>query len=444
MRKIILAVFCLALIVSQAAAIDTLAVYQDSLSNGLKILTIEKHDLPVVSFQIWYRVGSRNERPGITGISHLLEHMMFKSTDRIGPEEFSRIVQKYGGHCNAFTSEDYTAYFENMATEFLPVAMELESDRMQNLKLDPAEFGPERNVVKEERRLRENSPYGRLFEELYAAAYIAHPYSWPVLGWMSDLEAITNDDIRDYYHTYYSPNNATCVMVGDITRKDALALVTRYFNNIPRHPKMPPKVATVEPVQVGERRIKVTKDTKTPLVAIGYHTVEMGNKDFYTLEIISNILTNGESSRLYRSLVYDKQIALFAGGFNESQTDPTIYVFYSAPLKGHNTDQLELAIETELKKVRTAGVTPRELEKAKNQLEAEFIFQQQRASGLAIQIGSAETRRSWRFLNDYLKKIRSVTNNDIISVANKYFVTENKTVATLVNTGDAQSNGGVK
>ncbi len=422
MRKLILATACLALVVSWAGAVDTLAVHQDSLANGLKVLTVEKHDLPVVSFQIWYRVGSRNERPGITGISHLLEHMMFKSTDRIGPEEFSRIVQKYGGHCNAFTSEDYTAYFENMATEFLPIAMELESDRMQNLKLEPAEFDPERNVVKEERRLRENSPYGRLFEELYAAAYIAHPYSWPVLGWMSDIEAMTVQDLREYYRTYYAPNNATCVMVGDITRKDAMELVTRYFKNIPRNPKMPPKVTTVEPPQMGERRIKVNKDTKTPLVAIGYHTVEMGNKDFYTLEIISNILSNGESSRLYRSLVYDEQIALFVGGFNESQTNPTIFVFYSAPLKGHNTNQLEQAIENELEKVKTEGVTPRELEKAKNQLEAKFVFQQQRASGLAIQIGAAETRRSWRFLNDYLKKIRSVTNNDIISVANKYFI----------------------
>ena len=441
MRKLILAASCLILTVSWAGAADTLAVYQDSLANGLKILTVEKPGLPLVSFQVWYRVGSRNERPGITGISHLLEHMMFKGTDKIGPEEFSKIVQKYGGHCNAFTSEDYTAYYENISTEFLSVAMEMESDRMANLKLDPLEFDPERNVVKEERRLRENSPYGHLFEQLSAASYIAHPYGWPVLGWMSDLEAMTVTDLREYYRTYYIPNNATCVIVGDIDRKKAVAMVAKYFGNIPAGTKEPPKVTTVEPPQMGERRVKVLKDTRMPLVALGYHTPQIGHKDTYALELLSNILSNGESSRLYRSLVYDKQLALFAGGYNDTQTDPTQFIFYSAPQKGHNTDELERVIAEELEKIKQAGVTQRELQKSKNQLEAEFIFQQERNRGLAVQIGSAQTRLSWRYLNSYLKNIRSVSNQDIISVANKYFIDQNKTVATLVPTGSPHSKG---
>jgi len=441
MRKFILLLFCLLWAVLPAMAADTLVVYQDSLSNGLKILTLKKPGLPLASFQVWYRVGSRNERPGITGISHLLEHMMFKSTDKIGPEEFSKIVQKYGGNCNAFTSEDYTAYYENISTEFLWVAMELESDRMVNLKLDPGEFDPERNVVKEERRLRENSPYGRLFEELSAAAYTAHPYGWPVLGWMSDLDAITVQDIRSYYRTYYAPNNATCVIVGDIDRKNAVAMVERYFGKIPRNDTPPPRVTTVEPPQMGERRVKVIKDTKMPLVAIGYHTPQIGDKDTYALELLSNILSNGESSRLYRSLVYDKQLALFAGGYNDSQTDPTLFTFYSAPLKGHDPAELEKAIGEELDKIKSEGVTAKELQKSKNQLEAEFIFQQQRNNGLAIQIGAAQTRLSWHYLNSYLKNIGAVTNRDIIEVVNKYFTDQNKTVATLIPSNVLQNKG---
>lgn len=444
MRKPTLLVFCLLLIASWAGAADTLAVYQDSLNNGLKILTVEKPGLPLVSFQVWYRVGSRNERPGITGISHLLEHMMFKGTDKIGPEEFSKIVQKYGGHCNAFTSEDYTAYYENISTEFLSVAMEMESDRMANLKLDPKEFDPERNVVKEERRLRENSPHGRLFEELGAAAYTAHPYGWPIVGWMTDIEAITAQDLREYYQIYYAPNNAACVIVGDIKRKDAVALVAKYFGNIPAGTREPPKVTTVEPPQMGERRVKVLKDTKMPLVVLGYHTPEIGHKDIYPLELLSNILSNGESSRLYRSLVYDKQLALFAGGYNDTQTDPTLFIFYSAPQKGHDTGELEKAIAEELEKIKKEGVSSRELQKSKNQLEAEFVFQQQKNSGLATQIGSAQTMLSWRYLNSYLKNIRSVTNRDIIYVASKYFIDQNKTVATLVPTNGSQSKGEVQ
>jgi zinc protease len=432
MRKILIIAILLLLAWGGVWASDTLVVHQDSLANGLKILTLEKPGLPLVSFQVWYRVGSRNERPGITGISHLLEHMMFKGTDRVGPEEFSRIVQKHGGNCNAFTSEDYTAYYENISTEFIHIAMELESDRMANLKLDPAEFGPERNVVKEERRLRENSPYGHLFEQLNAAAYIAHPYGWPVLGWMSDLEAMTSEDLAQYYRTYYAPDNATCVIVGDIKRKDAVAMVAKHFGQIPAGRIKRPRVSTVEPPQLGERRVKVVADVRMPIVAMGYHIPAVGHRDIYALEVLSNILSQGESSRLHRKLVYEEQLALFAGGYSESQTDPGLFLFYSAPLEGKTTEQLEAAIIGELDKVLREGVTSRELQKSKNQLEADFIFRQQRNNGLAIQIGSAQTQLSWRYLNSYLANIRRVTNQDIMAVARRYFQENNRTVATLV------------
>jgi zinc protease len=425
----------------RASAADSLAVAEDSLANGLRILTLEKHDLPVVSFQVWYKVGSRNERPGITGISHLLEHMMFKGTDRIGPEEFNRVIQGYGGRANAFTSADYTAYYENIAAEFLPVAMELEADRMANLRFVPDEFEAERRVVKEERRLRENSPTGRLFEELEAAAYTAHPYGWPTLGWFSDLDAISLDDLRRYYRTFYAPNNATCVIAGDITRAGAVALVERYFGPVPRGLQEPPKVVTVEPVQRGERRVIYLKRVQTPLVAAAYHTCRIGDPDQYVLDLLANILSNGESSRLAQRLVHHDKIALYAGGYNSIRTDPSLFEFYAAPIVGHGTDELETAIDSVLDSVKAWGVTGGELRKAKKQLEADFVFEQQRAYGLARQAGQAATQLDWRYVNGYLRRIRAVTNDDIKRAANKYFVPANRTVAILANdtTGRAET-----
>jgi zinc protease len=417
-------------------AADTLAVHQDSLANGLKILVLEKPGLPLVSFQVWYRVGSRNERPGITGISHLLEHMMFKGTAKVGPEEFSRLVQKYGGNCNAFTSEDYTAYYENISTEFLSVAMELEADRMANLGLKKDEFEPERNVVKEERRLRENSPYGHLFEQLSAAAYTAHPYGWPVLGWMSDLDAVGVDDLRAYYRAYYTPDNAACVIVGDISPAEAVAMVGKYFGAIPRGQVRPYRVFTVEPPQLGERRVQVVREARMPIVAMGYHIPALGHQDLYALELLSNILSNGESSRLYRRLVYEKQLALYAGGYCENQSDPGLFIFYAAPQKGKEITEVERALRDELERVKEQGATEQELQKSKNQLEAEYVFQQQRNNGLASQIGSAQTQIGWRHLNSYLKNIRTVSNRQIMDVARKYFTDSNRTVATLVPSGN--------
>lgn len=434
MKRVTSLILALALyLTARVSAADSLIVFEDSLSNGLRILTLEKHDLPMVSFQVWYKVGSRNERPGVTGISHLLEHMMFKGTDRIGPEEFSRVIQAYGGRANAFTSEDYTAYYENIARGYLPVAVEMEADRMANLAFDPGIFEPERQVVKEERRLRENSPSGRLFEELESAAYTVHPYSWPVLGWFSDIDAVTIDDLRHYYWSYYSPDNATCVIVGDIRRAEAVAIVGRFFGVIPRSSAPSPRVTTVEPVQLSERRVKYFKQANTPLVAVAYHSCRIGDQDQYSLDVLANILTAGESSRLARRLVHRDRIALYAAGYNQVRTDPALFLFYAAPLVGHSTEELESALYDELELLKAGGVTPAELAKAKHQIEADVIFEQQTVNGLARQVGRAATQLEWRFVNNYLRRIQTVTSGDVTRAAIRYFTAENRTVATLVN-----------
>ncbi|HET6364593.1 MAG TPA: pitrilysin family protein, partial [Nitrospirota bacterium] len=253
-RSIIL-LFLYAVFVVTPALGQDMKVTENVLPNGLKVLLKEEHKAPVITFQIWYKVGSRNEKLGTTGISHLLEHMMFKGTKKYGPKTFSQTVMRNGGNDNAFTGKDYTAYFENFAADRIGISLDLESDRMQNLLLDPKDFLSEREVVKEERRMRtDDDPTSTMVEEMTAAAFIAHPYEWPVIGWMADINNITRGDLYNHYHTYYAPNNATIVVVGDFDTKTLLPQIEKYFGQIPRGPIVP-RVAAAEPKQLGERRI---------------------------------------------------------------------------------------------------------------------------------------------------------------------------------------------
>ncbi len=258
-RKILVTVLLLLFTTAPVFSQD-LKVTEKVLPNGLKVLLKEEHKAPVVTFQIWYKVGSRNEKLGTTGISHVLEHLMFKGTKKYGPKQFSQIVQRNGGNDNAFTGKDYTAYFENFASDRIAISLDLESDRMQNLLLDPKEFLSERDVVKEERRMRtDDDPTNTMVEQMTAAAFIAHPYQWPVIGWMADLGSITRDDLAEHYHRYYAPNNATIVVAGDFDTKTLLPMIETYFGQIPQGPAVP-KVGAVEPGQLGERRI-IVKET---------------------------------------------------------------------------------------------------------------------------------------------------------------------------------------
>lgn len=416
-----------------AAFAQDMRVTEKVLPNGLKILLKEEHKAPVVTFQIWYKVGSRNEKLGTTGISHLLEHMMFKGTKKYGPKTFSQTVQRNGGNDNAFTGKDYTAYFETFAADRITISLDLESDRMQNLLLDLKEFEPERKVVMEERRMRtDDDPTATMVEEMTAAAFIAHPYEWPVIGWMADIGNITRDDLYNHYRMYYAPNNATLVVVGDFDTKALLPQIEKYFGRIPRGPAAP-KVAATEPKQLGERRIIVKKQAELPAIFAGYHTPDIKHPDSYALEVLQGILSSGKSSRLHKSLVYEKQLALYAGGdYDDIANDPNLFYVYAGVMPGKSTGEVEMALFEELEKLKNAPVTDDELQKAKNQIEASFIMGQDSVFYQAMLLGQFETVANWRLLEKYVDNIRAVTKEDIQRVAREYFSEDNRTVGILV------------
>ena len=427
-----MAVMVSVFIASFAAAQD-IRVTEKVLPNGLKVLLREEHKAPVVTFQVWYKVGSRNERLGTTGASHVLEHMMFKGTKKYGPKTFSQTITRNGGNDNAFTSKDYTAYFENFAADRIEIALELEADSMQNLLLDEKAFQSERDVVKEERRMRtEDDPTAAAVEEMMAAAFIAHPYQWPIVGWMADLEAMTREDLVNHYRTYYTPNNATIVVVGDFDTKALLPKIEKYFGRIPRGPAVP-KVRAVEPKQSGERRVMVKKDAELPAVITGYHVPDIKHTDSYALEVLQNILSTGKSSHLYRSLVYEQQIALYAGGdYDNISTDPNIFYVYAGVMPGKSADEVEKALYSEIEKLKKTPVTDEELQKAKNQIESGFIMGQDSIFYQAMLLGQYETVADWKLVGKYVPNIRAVTKDDVMRVAKEYFTEDNRTVGILI------------
>ena len=413
-----------------------LKVTEKLLPNGLKVLLKEEHKAPVVTFQIWYKVGARNEKLGTTGMSHLLEHMMFKGSKKYGPKQFSQVVQRNGGNDNAFTGKDYTAYFENFASDRIAISLDLESDRMQNLLLDPKEFLSERDVVKEERRMRtDDDPTNTMVEQMTAAAFIAHPYQWPVIGWMADINNITRDDLFEHYHRYYAPQNATIVVAGDFDTKTLLPMIEKYFGRIPRGPAVP-KVGAVEPRQLGERRIIVKKQAELPAVFAGYHTPDIKHADSFALEVLQGILSSGKSSRLYKALVYEKQLALYAGGdYDNVANDPNLFYVYAGVMPGKTTDEVEKALYAEIEKLKTAPAADEELQKAKNQIESSFIMGQDSIFYQAMLLGQFETVANWKMLETYVEHIRAVTKEDVMRVAQQYFTEDNRTVGILVPTG---------
>ena len=405
-----------------------------TLKNGLKVLLLEEHKAPVVTFQIWYRVGSRNEVIGKTGLSHLTEHMMFKGTKKHGKGEFSRIVAKNGGNENAFTSKDYTAYFENFASDRIELSLELESDRMRNLTADPKEFQLERDVVKEERRQStDDDPYSLVVENMYAVAFLTYPYRSPVIGWMSDIDSLERDDVYNHYRKYYIPNNATIVIVGDFETEKLLKKIKDYFENIPPE-KIPQEVKIAEPEQIGERRIYIKKEAQLPYFFAGYRAPNYNDEDIYPLTLLSNILSSGKSSRFYKSLVYDKKLALSAGGeYDGLSIGPDFFYFYGIPMPGKSLDELEKSLYEEIERIKKEPVTDKELQKVKNQEEAGYILGQDSIFFQARQIGSVETiGAGYKFIEGYVDNIRKVTKEDVMRVANKYLVEDGRTVGILV------------
>jgi zinc protease len=405
-----------------------------TLDNGLTVVLREEHKAPVISFQVWYKVGSRNEEPGLTGLSHMLEHMMFKGTSRRGVGEYARIVARNGGNENAFTSRDYTAYFMNWAPENLPLSVDLESDRMTGLIVDPQEFGLERDVVAEERRMRiDDNPIMSTMEQLYAAAFTAHPYGHPVIGWMSDIQGYTADDVAAYYKRYYEPDNATVVVVGDFDSDTALAAIEKGFGALPRGPGVPP-VRSVEPAQPGERRVEVRREAQLPFVFLAWHVPDWRSEDAYPLAVLGRILFQGKRSRLYQRLIYTDQIAVDGGGdYDPLSTDPMLFYCYAAAAPGQTPEALEAALSDEIERLQKEPPDGRELARAKNQVEAEYLMAQDSVFYQAMQLGEAATVGAGvGYVEGFPKRIREVSAEDVRAVARRYLVPDGRTVAVLV------------
>ena len=414
-------------------------VREATLPNGLKVLVLPVTKAPVVTLQVWYRVGSRNEKLGTTGLSHLLEHLMFKETDKLKPEEFSKIIQANGGELNAFTTADYTTYFETLAADRLQLALEMEADRMTNLKLREETTEPEKRVVMEERRLRSvDNPWGALYEETNAAAFRAHPYMWPVIGWMHDIQSSTVDDIRRHYETYYRPNNAIVVIVGNVEADRAIEQVRKAFG--PTKPgSQPPTVNEVEPDQVGERRVIVKKEANLPALVWAFKVPNIKSSDAFALEVLSTVLSDGESSRLYKRLVIDKRLLLDVNADNPLLSlDPNLFTLSGQLLPDKRVDDVEAALDKEIEAVSTQPVSDRELTKAKNQIEAQFVFAQDSNFYQAMLLARFELIGDWRGLDDYLESIRKVKAEDLQRVAKRYLSADNRTVGVLVPTGPAK------
>ena len=404
-----------------------------TLDNGLRVLLLEDHRSPIVSFQVWYRVGSRNEQRGATGIAHFLEHMMFKGTPTRGPKQFARLVEENGGQDNAFTSQDVTSYFVDIAADKLDLVIELEADRMQNLLLDAKQIAAEREVVIEERRTRtEDDPGGFLGEEVSSVAFKAHPYGYPIIGWMEDIKRITPAEIRAFYQTYYLPNNAMVVAVGAFQAPAALQKIRRSFGRIPRG-RTPPPVLAVEPPQNGERRVTVRKEAELPVVYLGWHVPNQRSDDAPALEVLSTILSGGRASRLYRDLVYQRQLALEAGGdYSYFSIDPNLFWFWATPMPGQTPETLEAELSRHMERLKAEPVTEEELARAKNQIESAFVFQEDSVHRRAALLARFELIGGHALKDSFITRIRAVTVADLTRVAGAWFAPERKSVGVLL------------
>jgi zinc protease len=429
MRFLVTALFAsFPLAFAQNAPVETAG-----LGNGMKILVQEDHAIPDVAMYFFFRVGSRNERPGITGISHFFEHMMFNGAKKYGPKQFDNQMEKAGGHNNAYTSEDVTVYTDWFPSSALELMMDMESDRIHDLALDPKIIESERGVVYSERRTSvDNSNPGVLREQLTAAAYTAHPYHWPVVGWPSDIEAWTLEDLQNYFRMGYAPNNCTMVVVGDVSMPQVLALAKKYLEPIPRHDP-PPPVRTQEPPQLGERRVVVKKAAQLPILMVAYHVPESKHADDTALDVLAAILSRGQSSRLYKRMVDREQLALTVNAGHQESLDPSLFTINIQPRSGVDPARTEKALFEELNALQSAPVPDDELQKAKKQLLASHYSQLKTIAGRADALGRYEV-----FYGDYsrlfsaAKDLEAVSAADIQRVAAKYFIEKNRTVATLI------------
>lgn len=418
-----------------------LAFTTHTLSNGLQVVLLENHEVPVINLQVWYHVGGKDEKPGHTGFAHLFEHLMFKGSAHVGVDEHSRIIEAMGGFDNAETRDDTTNFFETFPSNYLERVLWLEADRMGSLNVDDANFKSERQVVEEERRMRvDNQPYGSLEEDLRAAAFTVHGYHHTPIGSIEDLNKATLQDVRDFFNTYYKPNNATLVIVGDFNSDQALAWAKKYFEGIPASAGPIPRPDNPEPAQTTERVVKKSyTNTPLPAVVIGYKIPAQYAPDSYPLDLAADILAGGESSRLYVTLVYKDQTAVQAAGFGNFTEDPNLFWAYAIMNQGHSPEDGEKSLTAVLDGLKDQPVDAKELDKAKNQEIAGFILgrdtDEEKAVALAF---AAVIGKNPDLVNTELDEYLKVTPEEIQRVAKEYFVPQSATVLIVTPAGGVQ------
>ncbi len=408
----------------------------------MTVVTKELHFKPIVAAIIWYRVGSRNEELGQTGKSHFLEHMLFKGTDRYRKGEIDLITLQNGGANNAFTWLDFTAYYFTFASDRWEQSLEIEASRMRNTTFVEEEFQSEKHVVEEELRIGLDGPWEVLENEVWAAAFRQHPYHWPTVGWLEDLESATGADMKAYYDKWYHPRNATLVLVGDFDTARALDRINTLFGSIPSGPE-PPSMRIIEPMQRGEKRVIVKKETPVERLLIGFHTPAVGHADSSVHHVLEAILSTGKTSRLYQRLVEMDSSVMTAKATYNDHIDPSLFYIQAELKPGYWLEQVERAIYEEILRLKTEPVAPSELEKAKQQIEAELVFGSEEFLQQAILLGQYETiaagehlpeqSRGYRYLDDFLDRIRRVSAEEVMLTASKYFSEDNRTVGHLVN-----------
>lgn len=413
-----------------------------TLDNGMQVFVQEDHRSPVVVTQLWYRAGGLDEVNGKTGVAHVLEHMMFKGTKQVKQGQFSRLIAAAGGKENAFTGMDFTTYFQQLEKSKLPLALRLEADRMANLIITDEEFAKEIKVVMEERRWRtDDKPQSKVNEQFQALAYRAHPYGRPVVGHMNDLEHMTADDAREWYETWYAPNNATLVIVGDVKAQAVFKLVKQYFGPI-KAKDLPSRKPQIEPSQIGERRAVVKAPGKLPYLAMGFHAPILPNLgkstdadwETYALEVLAGVLSGNASARLHQHLVRDSSIALSvdAGYGSTSRGQQSLFELSGTPAEGKTVADLEAALLAQIELIKTGGVTQKELDRVKAAEIAADVYKRDSMFYQAMLIGQLETMGySWHLLNGYAEKLKAVTSEQVKAVAKKYLVQDQMTVVVL-------------
>jgi len=408
-----------------------------TLPNGLTLVLSEDHSTPIVHLQIWYHVGSKNERRGRTGFAHLFEHLMFKGSKNVLPEAHTSMISSIGGQSNAYTTEDETVFWETVPAQYLPLVFWLEADRMATLKIDKDTFTNERDVVKEERRMRvDNQPFGRLNEIIYDQAFTTHPYKHATIGSMVDLEAASVDDVRDFYQTYYVPANATAVLVGDFDAVQATQLAAQYLGRVPKAQKEVPRDIPKEPPQTQEKRVTVRENWPLPAVVVAYHVTYDGNPDSYPLHIAAKVLSDGQTSRIYQKLVYDKQMAVAAFGNANLIEDPNLFYAVALVQSGHATEDVAKELIAEVEKLKNEPITDHELQRAKNQFARDYILSRESDQQKALQLAHAVViHRDIRTADGEFDIFQNINAGEVQRVARTYFRPENRMVLTVLPSG---------